>query len=449
MRVSKALACVADSPRPETLDVFRAHVDSAWIEAMLQATGTATLRRRRLPAEQVLWLVIGMALFRDRSIEEVADSLEIALPRRDGSDAGVVKSALPKARDRLGSDPLEWLFHTTASVWTQASADRHRFHGLAVYGVDGTSLRVPDSPSNRKHFGAPTGGRGTIGAYPQMRIVVLFALCSHLILSADFGPCSTGELTYARSLWASVPDASVCIVDSGFFSAAALIPLSREGEERHWLIPAKSTTKWRTVRRHADGSLEVEMTVSDGARRADPTLPETWTARAIQYRRKGFRPRWLLTSLLDADVYPAQEIVELYHVRWEAEMAFDEIKTEMLDREESIRSQRPERVAQEMLGILIAYNLVRLEMERAASQTGVPPTRISFVASLHLIRDELVLSTFASPGAIPRHLKKLQANLKRYVLPPRRSERAYPRVVKLPRSGYPSKSSGLKREGPK
>jgi hypothetical protein len=446
MRIGKALACVAEVPRPEAFKTFQRHLDPDWIEEMLQATGTATLRRRRLPAEQVLWLVIGMAMFRDRSIEEVADSLEIALPRRDGSDAGVAKSSLPKARDRLGSDPLEWLFHTTASVWAQASADRHRYRGLAVYGVDGTLLRVPDSPQNRKHFGAPTGGGGTVGAYPQVRAVVLFALCSHLILAAEFGPCTTGELTYARNLWSSVPDDSLCIVDSGFLSAAALIPLARDGRGRHWLIPAKSNTTWRPVRRHEDGSLEVEMIVSAAARRADPTLPETWTVRAIQYQRKGFRPRWLITSLLDAEAYPAQEIVELYHVRWEAEMAFDEIKTDMLDSEESIRSRSPERIAQEMLGILIAYNLMRLEMERVAAEAGVPPTRISFVASLHLIRDECIWSTSASPGAIPRHLKKLRANLKRYILPPRRSERAYPRVVKLPRSGYPSKSSWLKQQ---
>ncbi len=446
MRIGKSLACVADGPRPEAFKALGAHIHPEWIEEMLQATGTATVRRRRLPAQQVLWLVIGMALFRDRSIEEIVESLDLALPPRDASSVGVSKGALPKARTRLGSDPLEWLFHTTASVWAQASADQHRYRGLGVYGVDGTSLRVPDSPENREHFGAPTGGHGTVGAYPQVRIAVLFALHSHLILAADFGPYKPGELAYARNLWSSVPDDSLCIVDSGFLSAAVLISLARQGRGRHWLIPAKSNTKWRTVRHHEDGSLEVEMTVSAEARGADPTLPETWTARAIQYQRKGFRPRWLLTSLLDPTAYPAHEIVELYHVRWEAELAFDEIKTDMLDSEESIRSTSPARVAQEVLGILIAYNLVRLEMERVASEAGVAPTRMSFVASLHLIRDECIWSISASPGAIPRHLKRLRANLKRYILPPRRSERAYPRVVKLPRSGYPSKGTWLRQQ---
>jgi hypothetical protein len=61
---------------PESLDNFRRHIDPTWIEQALSATGTATLRRRRLPAEQVIWLVLGMALFRDRPIEDVVSKLE-------------------------------------------------------------------------------------------------------------------------------------------------------------------------------------------------------------------------------------------------------------------------------------------------------------------------------------------------------------------------------------
>ncbi|KYF79231.1 hypothetical protein BE11_38105 [Sorangium cellulosum] len=57
-----------------------------WIEQALAATGTATLRRRRLPAEQVIWLVLGMALMRDRPIEEVVTKLDLALPGANGAE---------------------------------------------------------------------------------------------------------------------------------------------------------------------------------------------------------------------------------------------------------------------------------------------------------------------------------------------------------------------------
>jgi len=45
----------------------------------------------------------------------------------------------------------------------------------------------------------------------------------------------------------------------------------------------------------------------------------------------------------------------------------------------------------------------------------------------------------ASPGAIPRHLRALRANIARFILPPRRSERRYPRAVKIKMSSYPRK----------
>lgn len=64
--------------------------------------------------------------------------------------------------------------------------------------------------------------------------------------------------------------------------------------------------------------------------------------------------------MTDPKAFPAQEIVGLYHERWELELGYDEIKTEILDREESIRSRSPKAVEQELWGVFLAYNLVRL-----------------------------------------------------------------------------------------
>ena len=81
--------------------------------------------------------------------------------------------------------------------------------------------------------------------------------------------------------------------------------------------------------------------------------------------------------MTDAEAYPAKELVALYHERWELEIAYDELKTHMLHREEAIRSRTPDGVRQELWGIALAYNLVRLEMERAAAEARVVPTRNS------------------------------------------------------------------------
>lgn len=315
------------------------------------------------------------------------------------------------------------------------AADKDRWREYSVYGVDGTTLRVADSKENRAHFGGARCRDGESG-YPLARVVGLMALRSHLLAGVAFGPYGVGELGYAKELWESIPAKSLTILDRGFFAAGILLPLQRDGEDRQWLIRGKKSLRWRVIEHLGEGDDLVEMKVSPEARVKDHTLPKTWVVRAITYQRKGFRPQTLLTSLRDAKKYPAMEIVALYHERWELELGYDEIKTEMLDREESLRSKSPAGVTQEIWGVLIAYNLVRLEMARVAREAGVSPTRISFVVALRLIVDEWLWSTVTSPGAIPNRLRDLRANLKRFILPPRRSKRSYPRVVKIKMSSY-------------
>jgi hypothetical protein len=436
MRLAQELTLTALAAKPEAFDTFSRHLDPAWIEEALLATGVATFRRRRLPAEQVVWMVIGMALMRNRPIREVVDHLDLALPSPSGKR--VAASAVVQARARVGAAPVEWLFVRTADQWGHDSASRHRWRGLALYGVDGTTIRVPDSDENRAHFGAqPAGqGRGDAG-YPQLRLVTLMALRSHLLAAASFGPYGGDERTYAADLWPSVPNDSLVIGDRNYLAATILMPLERDGDNRHWLTRAKSTTKWRVLRQLGKGDALVELDVSSYARAQDDSLPKTWLARAIEYQHEGHEPKMLLTSLTDAERYPADELVELYHERWEIELSFDEVKTELLEREETIRSKSPETVAQEMWGILLAYNLIRLEMERIAAEAAVEPTRISFVTALRMIRAEWEWSWITeSPGAIPKHLRRLREDIARFVLPPRRSERSYPRAVKIKMSNY-------------
>jgi hypothetical protein len=434
MRLADCLNLIA-AFTPEKFEDLRRCIDPAWILQALHATGTASLRHRRLPAPQVVWLVIAMALFRNRSIHDVVTKLDLALP---GASPSVASSAVTQARARLGEEPMEWLFVVSASHWAHHSARCHAWRGLALYGVDGTTLRVPDAPDNAATFGYSSSNRGQ-SAYPLVRGVALMALRSHLLAAAAFGPYDISEIAYAKDLWPSIPDESLTLVDRGFFSAAILINLGAGRKNRHWLSRAKKNLRWQVLKRLGPKDALVQMNVSSEARKKDPSLPKTWILRAVGYQRKGFRPDTLLTSLLDPIRYPAKELADLYHERWELELGFDELKTEMLDREEAIRSRTAVGVRQELWGLLLAYNLVRLEMERAADEAGVEPTRLSFVACMRLICDEWQWCAIASPGAIPKHLRALRTSLKTLLLPPRRSQRRYPREVKIKMSNYARK----------
>jgi Insertion element 4 transposase N-terminal/Transposase DDE domain len=409
-----------------------------WIEGALSASGTATMRRRRIPAEQAVRLVLGMALYRGLSIVEIMEHLQLALPDERGR--GVAPSAPIQARARLGDEALRWIFERSAHQWGHAAARRHAWRGLAVYGVDGTTVRVPDSPENRATFGGQTGRLETHSGYPQVRMVTLMALRTHLLAAARIGGYATGELTLAEDIWAEVPDASVCIVDRGFFTATTLTALASTGKSRHWLTRTRKRTQLRRIKRLGKNDELVEIVLGDSTRRnLDVELPQPWIARAVRYQRPGFPPQVLLTSMLDHRSYPAREIAALYHERWELELGFDEVKTEMLDREEALRSQSPRGVAQEIWALALVYNLVRAEMESIADDAGVPPTRVSFVTALHLMRSFWFLAARIAPARLPRQLAKLRGDISRFILPERRTTRLFPRAVKIKMSNYPRK----------
>jgi len=430
--LQEALLDVASYALPENLDGLRAHLNPDWIEEALCYAGVASIRRRRLPAEQVVWLVIGMALYRREPIERIVEKLDLAVP--DPKGTLLAKSAIAQARQRLKDEALEYLFTVTAAEWSARSADAHRWRGYALYGWDGTTMRVPDSPENRAEFGGQRAGagRGDSG-YPMVRVVAAMALRSHVLSDFRVADYGTGETTLARGLWSSVPDNSLVIFDRNFLIKHELVHFEMSGN-KHWLSRSKVNTRWASVKRLGPNDELVELETQE------PGIP-TWQLRAIHYKRKGFPRATLLTSLLDPTTAPAKELIALYHERWELELGYDELKTHMLDRQEAIRSRTPDGVRQELWGIAIAYNLIRLEMERVAKLAKVAPTRISFVAAMGIIKDELsgLVGQRLALGTIPSRLAFLEQQLKRLVLPERRTQRSYPRAVKRKMSNYPRK----------
>src|SRR4029077_19865424 len=105
MELGEAILAVGAGDRAASFALFRETVDAAWIAQALQATGTATSRRRTLPAECVVCRVIGMGLLRDRSIREVVRHLDLVLPTRAGRGT-VSGAAIAQAPDRPGPPPL-------------------------------------------------------------------------------------------------------------------------------------------------------------------------------------------------------------------------------------------------------------------------------------------------------------------------------------------------------
>lgn len=198
---------------------------------------------------------------------------------------------------------------------------------------------------------------------------------------------------------------------------------------------AKDNLRYEVIKRHSKHDAHIRMPVSPRAKKLNTSLEDYWEARLIEIEHLGKKRRYI-TSLIDSKRYPYKDGASLYIQRWEIEMCYREIKSDLQD-SHILRSKQPDLVYQELSGVLIAYNILRRQMKFMAEQAKVSPLRISFhIASISII-NILRHTPLESAGNLPKHLDHLLANSKMYVLLDKR-QRKCPRVVKTKPQKYPS-----------
>ena len=347
-------------------------------------------------------------------------------------------SAATQARQRLGEEPLAWLFAVSARRWYNQDEQRYQFKGLQLLAVDGTTLKLADSTENRDHFGTPHYVGGAIASYPHARLVTLCALDTQLVLAARFGAYRQGEATFARELLEDIPDHSLTVFDRGFLGAELLCKLRRSGQERHFLVPAKANTRWALIEGDEQDGL-VEMRVSDAARKRDADLPTHWRARAVLTHTAQGRPVYLLTSLLDRRRFSVDQLRQCYGRRWQIETSYREIKQSMMGTALSLRSLSVASTRHEIWSMLLAYNLVRLEMARTAEQAKCAPGEISFVFALSAFQFEMQhVAALRAQGNIQGVLKRMRETML-LELNVYRPGRKFDRVTKAKPQRYPER----------
>ena len=307
-----------------------------------------------------------------------------------------------------------------------------------VLGIDGTTICVPESDENRAHFSLPKNGGHRESASPQARVVGLMALWSHVLLELNIGASTESEESLSSSFDEHLQGHCVLMVDRGLVDYGRFYRHQKRGEERYWLVRARSNLVWTVLEILGPNEVMAEVPFRRPARRSDPTLPRSMRIRVICSQLPGYKPQWLLTSMLDVERPPAAEITLLYHQRWELETGFDELHTHTLERLEALRSQTPDRIQQELFALAVVDNLVRLEMARGAQLLEVSPFRSSYRTSLLLIRTLWLSAWVVAAGRLPQDLEQLTGDIASLVLPAKRP-RSYPRAVNIKMTRYPRK----------
>ena len=297
------------------------------------------------------------------------------------------------ARGDLPEEALHGLARETGRQVEDQSPETWLWHGRKVRVADGSTVTMPDTPANQAAYPQQKSQKPGCG-FPLARILVVFSLSVGTVLDAAIGKYQgkqTGENSLFRQLYPTLANGDVVLADryfSGWFDIALL---QQRGVDivirKHQLRP----TDFRTGKRL--GSEDHLVVWSRPARPAWMpveqylTLPATLTLREIRVRvfQPGMRTMSLLvvTTLLDAAEYPAEEIALLYRRRWQAELHLRSIKIVL--QMDHLRCKKPERVRNEFYMHLTGYNLIRGVMAAAAQQAGKSPWEISFKGTLQTL----------------------------------------------------------------
>ena len=361
------------------------------VDGVVAEAGRRERRQRLLPARVVVYYVLALALFADSAYEEVMRQLVEGLAWESGWQQSwevPTKVAIYKARERLGREPLELLFRAVAVPLASESTRGAFYRGLRLMSIDGTCLDVADTPQNEVAFGRPGTGRGQgVGAFPQLRMVALAESGTHAICDAAMGPYSSSEKELADGLIDALGDEMLCLADRGFYSFERFQRARGTGAQLLWRVMSHMLLP--REQQLTDGSYVTRIYKNQNDQRA---RRHGEPVRVLEYRledpavadeEQRYR---LITTILDPEQGPAQELAALYPQRWELESALDELKTHQRGPRVVLRSKHPDGVYQEAYGHLCTHYAIRRVMHDAALQAELVPHRLSFIRSLRAAR---------------------------------------------------------------
>lgn len=319
--------------------------------------------------------------------------------------AAVTPEAFCTARARL---PLRFFFRLFADVvgrFTKRFDSPHRWKGRRLLGIDGTDVDLPLHTHLRRIFPAASNQHGPSGP-PQARLVGLVGLWDGVCYAFRWTPLSVGEQDSARRLLRGLGPDDLVLDDRNFADkatfAAALscganllthMPSNRFLKLPRTPTPSRRKDEWYTF-----------LKLSPELRQQYPQLGPQIQVRILQYQLPGFRPSWLITSLLDPTEFPYEELVGLYHERWRQETFHREWKHSL--QLSNLRSHSAQGLLKEVLVQLTLNNLIRWIMAEAAPPP-LGPVNLSFLEAKRLILASVAAMTAAPVALLPELYRDL------------------------------------------
>jgi hypothetical protein len=296
------------------------------------------------------------------------------------------RGSVAKARKRVPLAVWKRLTDWICKQSQEYSASMDKWRGHRVVLVDGTCLTLPDETELHKNLPAPKGNNG-YSRYPLVRMVCLSLARTMTVIDYRIGRYKQDENILLKSMLKTLRKGDLLVADRHFAGANLYHNYMANGLEYLTRVHQKlKISRLKRLYQYSENDFVAKMKISDVYRRENPQLPKYITARFIKVTasiRGKNREIWLVTSLLDAAKYPAEEIAELYLQRWRIETLFKQFKVNFSS--DQLRSKSVDGISKEIAARICAINIVHVIMLEAAKENNVAPMRISFVATVRII----------------------------------------------------------------
>lgn len=399
-------------------------------------------RDRIYTRSRTFWSMLWQGLNPKASGRQVVRQIQALFQLHAGPSPSQKDGAYCSAKARLPLKEFPRALQAAAQAADRLAPPLRLLQGRPAKLADGTTLAAPDTAKNRRRYPMVQAPEPN---FPMVRVIVLFSLISGAILSVVTGNMRTAELpTFYQMFDLLIPN-DILIADRGFgnFVLLALLQHLKPGVDFIGRS-ARGVDGRRRLKRLGQGDWLVAWKTGCSPSLWVPAplwalLPKEITVRIVRGSCyvKGFRVRQitLVTTLLDAERYPAREILQAYLWRWRLEMCLDDLKSTL--ELEMLRSRSPQMLHRELYAHLIAHNLIRCAMAQAATEHAVPLERISFKGTLDAVRQfTQAMSQARTKKKRSQLWNKLLQTLARDLVPERPGRRE-PRAVKRVKNKYP------------
>jgi len=403
-------------------------------------------RSRSLPPRVTFWAFVAQVLNPGSSCREIVRKVEAwwRWAQKERGEGSLSASAYSQARARLDKGTLGLIAGQIAvTLERNTHKEEGWIGGRMVKIIDGTTVSMPDTEENQRVWPQSSSQKPGLG-FPLMKLAGLFSLSSGALLDHASDNLHVHENQLFRQMWNGLGKDDIILADRGFCSYATLASLSQRGIDSVMRLHHARKVDFRQGQRlGVDDRLvtwaKPQLRSAGFSDEEWEALPDAFAVRLIRLKvaADGFRTRSvvLVTTLLDAQSYPADALRALYGERWQVELHFHQIKTLMaLD---VLRCKSPELIEKELILHLIAYNLVRVLMQRSAHLHHVALSRVSFKGTLDTARHfaDVIYAASSKPRRQDQLIEEMLALIASDLIP-ERPGRSEPRAKKRRPKNY-------------